>query len=195
MLKISVLSTALGTTLKLEGKLGGEGIDQLELCWQALRATAGSRRFCIDIADVSSVSEQGEQLLESISREGAVIARCNRDLAIVPISQSGRPVASPPQDRNSEDSRRRSFDAHRSLFQKIAASAEAERRTSPRLSPSGVAMLKRICVLLALGAALFVIRFAVASMGAAAVAKTLICFTLVLAIGLLIVGIRNPAMK
>ena len=78
MLRLSVFSSASGTTLKLYGMLDGSRVDELERCWQILRMTRGDRPLCVELAARKHVGCRGEELLAAMRREGVIIVECDR---------------------------------------------------------------------------------------------------------------------
>lgn len=73
MLKITIFSMTAGTTLKLEGRLNGAGVDELKSCWEILRAVGGKRLLGVDLADVTWASRRGAELLDLMHRDGGVV--------------------------------------------------------------------------------------------------------------------------
>lgn len=73
MFKISILSNASGTTLKLQGLLAGSSADELENLWQILRVTARQRPICVDLDDITQMSGTGKELLDLMQDDGVVI--------------------------------------------------------------------------------------------------------------------------
>lgn len=73
MLKISVVSTASGTTLKLAGLLANPCVDELKTCWEILRAISGERPIYVDLSEVTRVRRRGKELLDLMRHEGVVI--------------------------------------------------------------------------------------------------------------------------
>ncbi len=58
-------------TLRLEGRLSGPCLSELESCWHQLANLNGNRRVVVDLAEVTFVSSQGRQLLEKLCQAGA----------------------------------------------------------------------------------------------------------------------------
>jgi hypothetical protein len=79
MLKISVVSTASGTTLKLAGLLASPCVDELKTCWEILRAISGERPIFVDLSEVTRVRRRGKELLDRMRCEGVVIVEPYRD--------------------------------------------------------------------------------------------------------------------
>jgi len=71
MLKITVQTEGDKTLLKLDGKITGPWVKELEGCWQMLRRVQGRQKMVVDLADVSFINPAGSQLLERMYQEGA----------------------------------------------------------------------------------------------------------------------------
>ncbi len=71
MLRITVLSEREGTTLKLEGKLTGPFVHELEICWQEAASAEGGGRVIIDLASVDFIDASGKALLARMHGQGA----------------------------------------------------------------------------------------------------------------------------
>ncbi len=52
--------------LKIEGKLAGARVSELERAWQALAPSLGSRRLSVDIRGVTFVDDTGKRALAEI---------------------------------------------------------------------------------------------------------------------------------
>ncbi len=58
-------------TLRIEGRLSGPCLAELENCWRQMTANNGKGRLVVDLHEVTFVSSQGKQLLEKLCRAGA----------------------------------------------------------------------------------------------------------------------------
>ncbi|HET7749550.1 MAG TPA: STAS domain-containing protein [Terriglobales bacterium] len=58
-------------TLRIEGRLSGPCLAELENCWRQTMNGNGSRQVVVDLKEVTFVSSQGKQLLERLCRAGA----------------------------------------------------------------------------------------------------------------------------
>ena len=63
MLRITVEKKGGVITFRLEGKLQGEWVAELERCWIFARNTSPTRQLCIDLSSVDFVDESGKTLL------------------------------------------------------------------------------------------------------------------------------------
>ena len=70
MLRISV-TTAEGTAVRLEGRLVGPWVDELDTCWRRLRVAA-ERPIRIDLDGVTFVDAAGKAALRKMHADGAV---------------------------------------------------------------------------------------------------------------------------
>ncbi len=71
MLRITVQTEGNKTVLKLDGKITGPWIKELESCWEMLRQLQAGKPMVVDLSDVSFINPSGSQLLERMHREGA----------------------------------------------------------------------------------------------------------------------------
>jgi len=70
MLKITLHDSSGEFRLSLEGRLAGEWVRELELCWQTASSTTEGRRTVVDLTDVDYVDAAGEALLGEMHRAG-----------------------------------------------------------------------------------------------------------------------------
>jgi len=71
MLKISIEKNSRSTTLRVEGRLTGPWVDELERTWHSVTSGAADGRVSVDLTDVTFVSEEGKKLLETMYGGGA----------------------------------------------------------------------------------------------------------------------------
>ncbi|HTV53993.1 MAG TPA: hypothetical protein VMI06_03680 [Terriglobia bacterium] len=57
-------------TLKLEGKLAGPWVTELEQSWNVILRNEQQRPVAIDLTDVTFISTEGKELLKSMLRQG-----------------------------------------------------------------------------------------------------------------------------
>lgn len=85
MLMITYEKTAQGIVLKLEGRVAGEWVNELEDFWRRTAARIGSTKLLIDICDVTYADFQGIEVLRRIysQSQGELVANSpwNRHLA------------------------------------------------------------------------------------------------------------------
>lgn len=70
MLKITRISEQHSLTLKLEGKLAGPWVDELEQVWRSIEHRAGGQALVIDLNDVIFIDLAGAILLRQMHAAG-----------------------------------------------------------------------------------------------------------------------------
>ena len=73
MLRITIEEKECLTKFRLEGKLKGEWVRELERCWIFARNADAGRRFSLDLSNVNFVDESGKVLLSQIASQGATL--------------------------------------------------------------------------------------------------------------------------
>lgn len=71
MLKITTLLTAKSTVLRLEGRLAGLWVQELERCWDSTVGTTIDHPLSLDLSAVTYVDSDGKDLLKKIHQQGA----------------------------------------------------------------------------------------------------------------------------
>ncbi|MGA7560927.1 MAG: hypothetical protein WCF61_17280 [Terriglobales bacterium] len=71
MLRITVEEKDDLTNFRLEGKLTGDWVKELERCWIRAKHIEPGTQFTVDLSGVNFVDEKGKTLLESMVSEGA----------------------------------------------------------------------------------------------------------------------------
>ncbi len=71
MLKITIEKISRCTTLRVEGRLTGPWVGELERAWHGLATDPNDGRVSVDLTDVTFVGEEGKKLLEEMYGEGA----------------------------------------------------------------------------------------------------------------------------
>ena len=71
MLKITTVTNAESTTLKLEGRLAGPWVQELKLSWDPLVGTTANHPLSVDLSAVTYVDSNGKDLLKKIHQQGA----------------------------------------------------------------------------------------------------------------------------
>jgi hypothetical protein len=74
MLRITHAQTEEGQRWKLCGQLTGPWVAELRACWEYHRQAGASGRAVVDLRDVTSIDESGEELLSEMRRAGAELA-------------------------------------------------------------------------------------------------------------------------
>lgn len=74
MLRITIDEGREAVVLRLEGKLIGPWVEEVELCWRRAFATLGDRSVYIDLSAVSFVDTAGGALLARMQQAGFRLA-------------------------------------------------------------------------------------------------------------------------
>jgi hypothetical protein len=75
MLKISVIETDSQRKFVLEGKLIAPWIAELRTAWKTANRELQGRELMIDIANITHISQEGENALLELMKQGAIF-RC-----------------------------------------------------------------------------------------------------------------------
>ena len=70
MLRITVQYANTHVTLKLEGKLTGPWVRELEHCWLSLAATAPNKPVHVELDDVDFIASEGQELITRMAKTG-----------------------------------------------------------------------------------------------------------------------------
>jgi anti-anti-sigma regulatory factor len=70
MLKITLHDSAGEFRLKLEGRLSGPWVRELEQCWTTAASTTSGRRTVVDLGEVDFIDPQGQLLLSNMFAHG-----------------------------------------------------------------------------------------------------------------------------
>jgi len=74
MLRLTVTTTrAEGTTLVLEGRLGGAWMDELAACWRGVLAMDDAGPIRVDLDGVTFVDAAGKALIRAMRAQGAIL--------------------------------------------------------------------------------------------------------------------------
>jgi anti-anti-sigma regulatory factor len=71
MLRITADQESGSTSLKLEGKLSGQWVDELRRTWSEFRRMSRHRSVVVDLSEVSFIDAEGRELLGLMFRQGA----------------------------------------------------------------------------------------------------------------------------
>jgi anti-anti-sigma regulatory factor len=71
MLKITTLVNAESTVFRLEGRLAGPWVQELELCWDSTVGMTTNHPLSVDLSAVTYVDSDGKDLLKKIHQQGA----------------------------------------------------------------------------------------------------------------------------
>ncbi len=71
MLKITTVTNAESTVLRLEGRLAGLWVQELDRCWNSTVGTTTNHPLIVDLSAVTYVDSDGKDLLKKMHRQGA----------------------------------------------------------------------------------------------------------------------------
>ncbi|HVA00629.1 MAG TPA: hypothetical protein VMV34_03140 [Terriglobia bacterium] len=72
MLRITFQEDPEGTTVKLEGKLSGPWVDELERSWTE-RSSEASKQVTVNLSDVTYIDPEGKRLLARMMGKGVYL--------------------------------------------------------------------------------------------------------------------------
>ncbi len=96
MLRITTAEGPSATTFRLEGKLAGPWVKELEECWRSGAGAEGQRGLRIDLREVTFIDAAGKDLLTRLHQDGAelVAADCMTKAIIETITRGHGDVPS-----------------------------------------------------------------------------------------------------
>jgi hypothetical protein len=105
MLRITVHDAPRALTLRLEGRLAGPWVRELEECWQATLAGQREPILRVDLTEVTSLDAAGQACLAALHRQGAefVAADCLMRAVVAEITREN-PGENPLPDRRPTES-------------------------------------------------------------------------------------------
>ncbi|MGH7205937.1 MAG: STAS domain-containing protein [Nitrospiraceae bacterium] len=95
MLRLTTHSKDAVTTLKLEGRLAGAWVEELDRCWREVAGTQQSQ-VVVDLSGVTFIDFEGKALLTRMWQQGAKLhaVGCLTRCIVDEISKSGCPGSS-----------------------------------------------------------------------------------------------------
>ncbi len=90
--------------LKLEGRLAGPWVTELEQCWRTASSTAPHKRLVIDLTEVECADISGRSLLALLQRQGAKFIASTLTMRQLVSEITGRPEPKPHQCKRAEES-------------------------------------------------------------------------------------------
>src|SRR6516165_4518879 len=92
MLRITIHNAPPTLTFRLEGRLAGPWVRELEECWRGALASQREPILRVDLTEVTSIDAAGQACLASMYRQGAefVAADCMTIGIVAEITQRGR---------------------------------------------------------------------------------------------------------
>jgi len=82
MLRVTIHDGRDELRLRLEGRLAGLWVREVERCWQMAQSQTNHRNVTVDLRDVDFVDSAGEQLLADMYQHGATL------VALGPMTRS-----------------------------------------------------------------------------------------------------------
>lgn len=78
MLRITFVKNPNATTMRLEGRLTGPWVEELDRVWKTTLAQPPNGAISVDLSDLTFVSEEGKKLLGQMYSQGAKLktSRC-----------------------------------------------------------------------------------------------------------------------
>jgi ABC-type transporter Mla MlaB component len=73
MLRIHIEEKCESATIRLEGRLAGPWVEELERCWRNALARLKNRTVVIELDTVTFVDAEGQSLLAEMHRAGAIL--------------------------------------------------------------------------------------------------------------------------
>ncbi|HEV2349777.1 MAG TPA: hypothetical protein VG028_08035 [Terriglobia bacterium] len=70
MMKITFCNSSESTVLKLEGRLAGPWVNELEKTWRSVTPAAMASQLVLDLCEVTFVDAEGRQLLAEMHEAG-----------------------------------------------------------------------------------------------------------------------------
>lgn len=83
MLRITVSESPAEQRWVLQGRLSGPWAAQLESCWKSTNEKRRGRGCVVDLTNLTSIDERGEQVLRTMVSEGARFQGCGVYIAHV----------------------------------------------------------------------------------------------------------------
>jgi anti-anti-sigma regulatory factor len=92
MLKITTFTNAESTAFRLEGRLAGPWVQELERCWDSIGGATTNHPLTVDLSAVTYVDSDGKDLLKKIHQQGAKLVAfgCLTSCVVREITQAVR---------------------------------------------------------------------------------------------------------
>lgn len=87
MLRITANDNPRTLTFRLEGRLEGAWVRELEKCWRTLLASGGRPTVCVDLTDVTHIDAAGKARLAEMHEQGAefIVGDCETKAIVAEI--------------------------------------------------------------------------------------------------------------
>lgn len=73
VLRITYINESKSPTLKLEGKLAGPWVGEVEKTWRSIQQPLEGQALAVDLNEVSFIDRSGEKLLKQMHASGVVL--------------------------------------------------------------------------------------------------------------------------
>jgi hypothetical protein len=99
MLRITIHDAPRVRTFRLEGRLAGPWVRELDECWRGARAGRRKRTLRVDLTEVTAIDAAGRACLEALHRQGAefVAADCLMKAVVAEIAGAPLPGCGLPK--------------------------------------------------------------------------------------------------
>jgi anti-anti-sigma factor len=77
MLRITMLTAAPDATLKLEGRIAGESVEELRRLCERVFAGTGGGRLILDLTSVSFIDSEGIEFFCTLQRRNVLLTGCS----------------------------------------------------------------------------------------------------------------------
>lgn len=74
-MKIEIQETGESVVLRVEGRLAGAFVPELEHCWRDAQSTQPKRQISVDLKNVTCIDRSGKYLLQLMHRSGVPFLR------------------------------------------------------------------------------------------------------------------------
>lgn len=95
MLKITIHDSAKECRFRLEGRLCGPWVPELEMCWQTAASTTSDRKTIVDLRDVDFVDDPGRELIQRMHRAAVRFVAATPVMRDLVEEVTGAPAARP----------------------------------------------------------------------------------------------------
>lgn len=98
MLKVTIEQKERSSILKLEGRLAGQWVEEVEQAWQAEAGANKDRYIEVDLSGISFIDSQGKQLLARMYEGGVLLVAVSPTIRHI-VEEITRNQSGPEQKR------------------------------------------------------------------------------------------------
>jgi hypothetical protein len=95
MLRITIHAAPRMVTFRLEGRLAGPWVKELDECWRGALAGRREPTLRVDLTDVTAIDAAGRACLAALHRQGAEFVAADCLMKAVVAEVTGTPVPDP----------------------------------------------------------------------------------------------------